>query len=63
MFYLIRLFQVMLESTILLDVMKKLDYNTPLRINISLPGDRPAELVVLIFAVKEWRQLFEQIDF
>ena len=46
-----------------LEVMKKLNYDTPLRINIPLQGEKLAELVVPIFAVKEWRKLLDEVDF
>ncbi|ABG53592.1 conserved hypothetical protein [Trichodesmium erythraeum IMS101] len=46
-----------------LEVMKNLDYDTPLRLHLSLQDSSIAEIVVPIFAVKEWRQLFEKIDF
>ncbi|NEO55422.1 MAG: DUF3122 domain-containing protein [Okeania sp. SIO3B5] len=46
-----------------LEVMKKLNSDTPLRINIALQGENSAELVVPIFAVKEWRKLFDEVDF
>ncbi|NES71416.1 MAG: DUF3122 domain-containing protein, partial [Okeania sp. SIO2D1] len=46
-----------------LEVMKKLNSDTPLRINIPLQGENSAELVVPIFAVKEWRKLFDEVDF
>lgn len=46
-----------------LEVMKKLESNTPLRLNVSLQGQQTAELVVPIFAVKEWRRLFDKVDF
>ena len=46
-----------------LEVMKNLDYDTPLRLNLSLQDSSRAEIVVPIFAVKEWRKLFDQIDF
>lgn len=44
-----------------LEVMKKLDSNTPLRINIPLQDESQAELVVPIFAVKEWRKLLDKV--
>ncbi|GFZ99241.1 DUF3122 domain-containing protein [Okeania sp. KiyG1] len=46
-----------------LEVMRKLNYDTPLRINIPLQGENLAELVVPIFAVKEWRKLFDEVNF
>ena len=46
-----------------MEVMKNLDYDTPLRLHLSLQDSSRAEIVVPIFAVKEWRQLFEKIDF
>ena len=46
-----------------LEVMKKLNSDTPLRINIPLQGEKSAELVVPIFAVKEWRKLFDEVNF
>ena len=46
-----------------LQVMKNLDCDTPLRLYLSLPDSSKAEIVVPIFAVKEWRQLFEKVDF
>ncbi|NEP89658.1 MAG: DUF3122 domain-containing protein [Okeania sp. SIO2C2] len=46
-----------------LEVMKKLNYDAPLRINIPLQGENSAELVVPIFAVKEWHKLFDEVDF
>ncbi|MGK7922621.1 MAG: DUF3122 domain-containing protein [Trichodesmium sp.] len=46
-----------------LEVMKNLDYDTPLRLNLSLQDSSRAEIVVPIFAVKEWRRLFDKVDF
>jgi len=46
-----------------LEVMKSLDYDTPLRLNLYLEDSSKAEIVVPIFAVKEWRLLFDKVDF
>ncbi len=46
-----------------LEVMTKLESNAPLRLNLSLQGETKAEIVVPIFAVKEWRRLFDKVDF
>ena len=46
-----------------LEVMKNLDYDTPLRLNLSLQDSSRAEIVVPIFAVKEWRRLCDKVDF
>lgn len=41
----------------LLEVMRQLDYNTPLELNFPLKGDRVVELSIPPFAVQEWRKL------
>ena len=46
-----------------LEVMKNLDRDTPLRLYLSLDDSSKAEIVVPIFAVKEWRLLFDKVDF
>lgn len=46
-----------------LEVMKKLESNTPLLLNVSLQREQTVELVVPIFAVKEWRRLFDKVNF
>ena len=46
-----------------LEIMTKLESNAPLRLKLFLQGDSTSEIVVPIFAVKEWRQLFDKVDF
>ncbi len=41
----------------LLEFMKELDYNTPLRLNLPLKDNQVVELSIPPFAVEEWRKL------